>query len=261
MRVRTCGTTALWLALALSAGTGCGGVLTGTDPGPPLIQLKGTVSGDTVTPLSTPYAEFLWTMPLFFPDDPSPVPLDLGISSGHALVPIQSQLPASFTLNLYAPPPDSLIGGLSFDAGQQDPNQFLFSLATVLVFDDVNRDGDFNLVDAGGQPTSAYYAGDTFAPDLLRGWLSHGAVMYVAQLPDPKAPALATVFANPEGLRLGFQTVTECHLAGTTDETRLQVLGADAALSLHLAEPTTTAVPESQALWFDDATTLPDCVP
>jgi hypothetical protein len=249
-----------WL-LTIALGSGCGGVLTGTDPGPPLAQLHGTVGQATPTPPKSPYAEFLWAMPVFFPGDSSPTQLDLGIVSGHSLVPIQSEFPASFDLNIYSPPPSAMLSGLEGVTNSSGEPSFLFSIATVLVFDDVKGNGNFDLVDAHGQPTSWYGDGDTFSPDLLRGWMRQGAVMYVAQLSNPSDPALASFFANPGALRLGFQAVSLCRVSGTEADTRLQVSAVDAPISLQLVEPTTTPLPESQPLWAPEPSALPDCVP
>jgi hypothetical protein len=243
---------------------GCGGILTGTDPGPPIAQLHGTVSEATAAPMGAPYVELLWAFPLLTQGGATPLPVD--IQSGHALVPIRSDFPSGFTLDLYEPPPEALIGtadlGEATPGGGEDPEGFRFAMATLVVFDDVNRDGDFNLVDADGKPTSVYaFTDETFAPDVLRGWLSHGAVIFVAHLPASMDAALAQHFANPEALKPGFQTITRCHVPGSASDTRLQVIPADAALSLHLVEPTYEAVAESQPLWFDDVLALPECVP
>lgn len=258
----------VFAAGGLACALGCGAILSGEDPGPPLAQLHGTVSDATATPLGAPYVELLWTSPMFFEDDAIPIIIDLGVESGHTLVPITTQFPSGFTLNLYGPPPDSLFATLDLDDGEVSEKDvdsgkklLRLSLATVVVFDDVNRDADFDLLDPNGRRSSAFYKGSTFAPDLLRGWLDHGAVIYVASLPDLDDPNVAKVFANPHALQLGFQTLTQCHLPGTAEDTRYQVIPASEPLSLHLVEPLTAAPPESQPLWFDDAATLPDCVP
>jgi len=243
-------------ALLLLAG--CGSVANGEDPGVPLAVLNGTVSGSISSPPKTPYVAFLWATA-------TPV------TTGRVVAQIQSTFPSGYKLNLYQPPAEALFAmGLDaqgdFASGSAVTKPLLHvSVATVVVFDDANGNGDFDVLDAQGRPTSTWFEGDTFAPDRVTGWLKDAMEIYVADVTDPHDPSLGHYFANPDALTPGYHQVKLCYApdasAPDQDNVLLKIQPDSTSLDLTLSEPTGTFPQESEPFMDVVPSSLPPCAP
>lgn len=124
---------------AVTAWLGCDPTTTPGDPGTPMFSVRGSIVSDgAVTPAHEVRAALMWIA----------VP-DLHEFAVHSQdIPIRTEFPASFTMDLFDPPTGDALA-YNDDEGGSWPAEARLAIGTLIIYEDANDSGAFEVTPEG----------------------------------------------------------------------------------------------------------------